>query len=137
MTTASLRLAANGSGMASAAALALWRSLVGWDGGGDPGQAVEARERVEAKYAVTALDLIAAHVGTGRDIPDGVLRESVARAALYLSNTEGPDGYGPGIRELHGPLDTRIVHAQPGSVLRRSGVMALLAPWKRRRARAI
>lgn len=131
MTPASLTLARNGSGMASAAALTLWASIVGREADPDANPPVTAiAERVGAVYAASALDLIAVHVGASTDIPDAALRESVVRCGLFLSNTEPLAGFS----EVEG-VKTQSEYF--GSALRRSGVMGLLLPWTVKRAGAI
>ena len=126
MTPAQLIAARDGSGNASASALALWA-------------AVTARENVEAAHAGAAVDLIGKHVGATTDMPDAVLREAVVRLALFLHNTEGPAGMGLGLSEFQPGEDTgfRWPSEFHGAALRRSGVMGLLLPWTAKRAGAI
>ena len=140
MTPAQLIVARDGSGNAAAAALALWRSVVGWDGDGHPNDAVTARANVETEHAGAALDMIGQHVGTSTDVPDAVLREAVVRLAIFLHNTEGPRGRGLGLSEFKlgsAGLEWGFQTEFLGSALRRSGVMGLLIPWTAKRAGAI
>lgn len=129
MTPASLILARNGSGTASAAAKALWDGIVG------------AAKPLDADYASPALDLIAKHVGTATDVPDAVLREAVVRLGFFLRNTMGPSGAGsPGVGFKGfkvGELEWEYTTEYHGAALRKSGVMGLLIPWTAKRAGAI
>ena len=111
MTPGALVRARDGSGMASAAATALWVAIA---------------ERVGEDYAGAALDLVGAHLGQDADIPDAVLREAVVRLAIFLHNTEMLLGWAT--------LKTDDSELAPlsefhGAALRKSGVMGLLAPW--------
>ena len=119
MTPASLILARQGSGTASAAAVTLWAGIV---------------ERVAAKYADAALDLVSKHVGSATEVPDGVLRESVVRLAMFMSNTETTLGF-----SSFGDDDTKVDLRSEyhGAALRRSGVQGLLIPWVVKRAGSI
>ncbi len=111
MTAAALILARDGDADATAAATALWSSVVA---------------RVAEGSASAALDLTGQHVGGTTDVPDAVLREAVVRLALYLRNTEVTQG--------RASLKTGDYEFAPlsefhGGPLRKAGVAALLAPW--------
>ncbi len=137
MTPAALILARDADAAATAAATALWRSIVGH---GDAGDADYVSERVEAVYAEAALDLIGQLVGSATDLPDAVLREAVVRAGMFMSNTLGPAGsFGVGLKSFRAGdgLEFEYQSEHFGSVLRRSGVSGKLLPWTRKRAGAI
>ena len=129
MTPGALILARDGGADATAAATALWASIVG-DGNADP----VIPERVGAVYAGAAVDLIGVHVGSDTDVPDAVLRESVSRLGMFLSNTEVTLGW-VAFEEADTKLD--VMSEFHGAALRRSGVMGLLLPWTAKRAGAI
>lgn len=134
MTPASLTLARNGSGSASAAAVALWASIVGRDANPDAEPPVTAiAARVDAVYAGAVLDLIGQHVGTSTDVPDAVLREAVVRAGLYVANTETAIGR----REIDAGAIKLVPTSAAANPLRMSGAMTLLLPWTAKRAGAI
>lgn len=131
MTSAALVKARNGDANAAAAAVTLWRSIVGHGAEGDADY-VAARDGVRAVHAGAALDLIGRHVGSTIDVPDAVLRESVVRLAYFLSNTEATLGFA-GI-ELEDDSKLDLMSEFHGAPLRRSGVMGLLSPWRPKRA---
>lgn len=111
MTPGALVRARDGSGMASAAATALWVAIT---------------ERVGEDYAGAALDLVGAHVGQDADIPDAVLREAVVRLGLFLSQSEAVLGFSALETE-----DTKLAAISEfhGSATRRAGIAGLLGPW--------
>ena len=127
MTPAALILARDADSTATQAATDLWTAIV------DP---PPSGAGIDANAAGAALDLVSAHVGSATDVPDAVLREAVIRCGAWLANTAGSVG-------LHGVTVGGAVTVDPnpmragGSALLRSGALALLAPWKRRRARVI
>ncbi|MYA43130.1 MAG: hypothetical protein F4087_12265 [Gemmatimonadetes bacterium] len=136
MTPASLILARNGSGTASAAAVALWASIVGREANPDAEPPVTAiAARVAARYAGAALDLIGQHVATATDVPDAVLREAVVRLGMFLRNTESTMGRAS--LKVGESVELVAMSEYHGAALRRSGVMGLLLPWTKKRAGAI
>ena len=117
MTPGDLILARDGDGDATAAALALWQSIVGAEG---------AAQRVEAVYASASLDLIGQHVGGTTDVPDALLGEAVYRLGAYLDNTEILLGRALLKADAYEFAPLSEFHGGP---LRKSGVAALLGPW--------
>ena len=119
MTAAALILARDEDADATAAAVALWATIAA---------------RVPVQYAGAAVDAVAAHVGAAVDVPDSVIREAVARCALFLRNTEPVAGFSS--YEASG-TKVMVQSEYHGAALRRSGSLGLLAPWIQRRARLV
>lgn len=128
MTPAALRLAADGDSAATAAAVTLWKSIVG-DPDADPAIPAASNAADWSRYASVALSLVSERVGASTDLPADVLREAVIRAGGYLRTRQGATAGVVRVTDS-GPE----FHPSVGSALRRSGAQALLVPWTPRRA---
>ena len=97
--------------------------------------------RVDAQYAGAALDQVSAMVGPEVNVPDHTMREAVVRLALTIRNTLGPgEAFGVGYASVKTDIvgfEAQYTSEFMGSVVARSGIKGLLAPWIRRRARLI
>ena len=128
MTPAGLILARDGDAGATADATTLWQSIIGH---GDIGDVDYVKRRVQPSQAGTALDAVAQCVGSGTDVPDHTLAESIFRCGWYLVQSAAVLGF-------HGSIGESLPDGDPArsgfSALRRSGAMALLEPWKSHRA---
>ena len=89
--------------------------------------AVGCSEAVAARLGPTAAALVERYASGG---PTAIKDEAVIRAAGWLNGNK------PGLRKIGaGVID--IEYSGEQSALRHSGAMALLSPWKVRRAGAI
>lgn len=113
MTTGALLLAARSDPGATAAAVALWADVAATGMG---------------RHPVAGLALIAGAYPATADITDELLVECVFRIATFLQKTEALAG----LQSMEeGDLKLTTFSEYHGSPLRRSGVLALLAPWAR------
>ena len=129
MTPAELTLARDGDAAASAAAVTLWRSIVGF---GVKGGADYVKRLVSPEKAGAALDEASVYVGSATDVPHFTLGEAVFRCGSYLQRSGALLGF-------HGAMGSEgVPDADPArggySALRRSGAMALLEPYRVHRA---
>ncbi len=131
MTPAALALARDGDSAATAAAVTLWKSIVG-DPDADPVIPAASNAADWGRYASVALSLVSEHAGSSTDLPGDVLREAVIRAGGYLRTRQGMTAGLVRVTDS-GPE----FHPSVGSALRRSGAQALLVPWTPRRAGVI
>ena len=117
MTPAALVKARDGASDATAAAVALWKSIVG-----DPDADPVIPEVVPAREAGAALAVVAKYTGESTDVDDSALREGVIRLGGFIAHTV------PGVRQ---DGDTGF-HAADNAMIR-SGAGSILTAWRIRR----
>ena len=129
MTPEALARARDSDPTATAAAVALWKSIVG-DAAADP----VVPRRVKPEHAGSALNEVISYLGEDKDVLDDTLREVVFRTGSYLQRSGALLGF-------HGSVGEDTPDADPArggySAFRRSGSMALLEPYRSHRAGAI